>query len=71
MIHSTTASPYLDTEQAAAYLHLAPRTLANMRALHHGPRHSKAGARVLYHVNDLENYIVRVVMKSVQNESVA
>lgn len=56
-------SPYLDTEQAAAYLHISPRTLANLRTLHQGPRHSKAGARVLYHVEDIENYIVRVDMK--------
>ena len=63
MAHTTTASPWLDTEQAAAYLHLAPRTMNNMRALRHGPRYSKAGGRVLYHIDDLDRYIVRVDLK--------
>jgi len=60
MIHGTTASPWLDSDGAAAYLHLAPRTLANLRALHHGPKYARAGGRVLYHIDDLDRYIVRV-----------
>ena len=61
MIHATTTtSPWLDTEGAAAYLHLSPKSLTNLRSLHRGPRYSKAGARVLYHVEDIELWTVRV-----------
>ncbi len=63
MIHTTTASPYLDTEQTAQYLHLSPKSLNNMRALGTGPRYSKAGGRVLYHIEDIDLYVVRVDMK--------
>jgi hypothetical protein len=57
MPDTITASPYLDTVQAAAYLHHAPRSLNNMRALGTGPRWHKAGGRVLYLRSDLESYI--------------
>lgn len=57
MTDTTTASPYLDTEQAAAYLHLAPRTMVNQRALGTGPRWHKAGGRVLYTRRDLKSYV--------------
>jgi len=53
-------SPYLDTDEAAVYLHLAPKSLVNMRSLHIGPKFSRAGSRVLYHIEDIENWIVRV-----------
>ena len=58
-----TASPYRTTEQAAVFLHLSPKSLNNMRVLGRGPKYSKAGGRVLYHVEDIENYIVRVDLK--------
>jgi len=53
------ASPYLDTRQAAAYLHVAPRTLANKRSKGEGPRYQKAGGRgrVLYLRADLDSYV--------------
>ena len=57
----TNISPYLNTKEAAAYLRMAPRTLTNMRGLHIGPRYSQAGGRILYHIEDIENYIVRAV----------
>ena len=57
MTDTPTASPYLDTVQAAAYLHHAPRSLLNMRSLGTGPRWHKAGGRVLYTVSDLEKFI--------------
>jgi hypothetical protein len=50
-------SPYLDTRQAAAYLHVAPRTLANKRSKGEGPRYQKAGGRILYRRSDLESYV--------------
>ena len=62
MTHTTTESPWLDTEQAAVWLHVSPRTLNNQRALGTGPRYSKAGGRVLYLRSDLMEY-VRVVTR--------
>jgi hypothetical protein len=54
-------SPYLDTPEAAVYLHLAPKSLVNMRSLHIGPKFSRAGkGRILYHIEDIENWVVRV-----------
>jgi len=50
-------SPFLDTKQAAAYLHLAPRTLANKRSRGEGPRFQSAGGRRLYRISDLDAYI--------------
>jgi hypothetical protein len=57
MTDTTTASPYLDTAQAAAWLHLSPRTMANQRALGTGPRWHKAGGRILYTQRDLRQYV--------------
>jgi len=57
MTDTTTASPYLDTVQAAAFLHLAPRTMANQRALGTGPRWHRAGGRILYTRRDLRQYV--------------
>jgi len=57
-------SPYLNTEEAAAYVHMAPKSLVNMRVQHIGPKYSRAGkARILYHIEDIENWIVRVDLK--------
>ena len=54
-------SPYLNTNEAAVYLHFAPKSLVNMRVLHIGPKYSRAGkSRILYHIEDIENWIVRV-----------
>lgn len=62
MTHTTITSPYLDTEQAAVWLHISPRTLRNMRAAGTGPTYSKGGGRVLYLYQDLMDY-VRVVTR--------
>ena len=50
---------WLDTAQAAAYLHIAPRTLINKRSMSQGPRFHKAGyrGRVLYKRSDLDSYV--------------
>jgi Helix-turn-helix domain len=57
MTDTVTASPYLGQSEAAAYLHLAPRTMANQRSRGEGPRWHKAGGRVLYLRSDLESYV--------------
>lgn len=50
------ASPFLDTKQAAHFLVLSPKTLANMRWRDSGPRFRKHGRFVRYHIDDLERW---------------
>jgi hypothetical protein len=56
-------SLYLTTRQAAALLHLSPRTLERFRVEGTGPQFFKAGqgkrSRVLYAKADLEGWIAR------------
>jgi hypothetical protein len=47
-------SPFLDTAQAAEFLHLSPRTLEKHRWTGGGPRFRKFGSRVFYAVADLQ-----------------
>ena len=47
----------LDTGEAAAYLHLSPRTLERYRVTGEGPRFLKLGRRVLYRRDDLDTWI--------------
>lgn len=50
------ASPFLDTKQAAHYLGLRPKTLANMRWHGIGPAFRKHGRFVRYHIADLDRW---------------
>jgi hypothetical protein len=47
------ASPFLDTAQAAEFLKISPRTLEKQRVVGGGPRFRKFGRRVLYALTDL------------------
>jgi len=47
------ASPYLTTNEAAAFLRIKPRTLANMRNKGLVPAYRKHGGRVVYTIEDL------------------
>ena len=47
-------SPFLNTEEAANYVRLDPRTLNNMRYRNAGPRYRKHGCKVFYHIDDLD-----------------
>lgn len=47
------SSPYLTTKEAAAYLRIQWRTLANMRHQDIGPPYRKHGGRVVYAMEDL------------------
>lgn len=51
------ASPYMRPVEAAAYMHLKPATLAQMRVEGRGPNYYKAGGKVLYKVEDLEAWL--------------
>lgn len=46
-----------DSFGAADYLGLSPSTLAKMRMTGAGPRYSKAGARILYRRQALEDWL--------------
>lgn len=47
---------YLTNDEAAAWLRLSPRTLEKQRVLGGGPRFRKFGRRVVYAIEDLENW---------------
>lgn len=47
-------SPYLNTDQAAFFLKLSPRTLQRMRGKGIGPKPRRHARMVLYHIDDLE-----------------
>ena len=49
-------SPYLTPREAAAFLRLKRRTLANMRHRHTGPHYRKHGGRIVYSVDDLTTW---------------
>ena len=47
----------VNTEDAAAFVGLSVKTLANMRSDGTGPKYLKVGSKVLYRVRDLETWI--------------
>ena len=51
-----TTSPYLTTEEAAKYLRLTARALVHFRSDGGGPVYRKHGARVVYHLDDLNRW---------------
>lgn len=50
------AARYLNNDEAAAYLHLSPRTLEKQRVIGGGPKFRKFGRRVVYALEDLESW---------------
>jgi hypothetical protein len=50
------APRYLSNDEAAAYLHLSPRTLEKQRVVGGGPKFRKFGRRVVYAIEDLESW---------------
>lgn len=48
---------YLNNEESAAFLKVSPATLNTWRSRGLGPKYYKAGRRVLYKCQDLEDYI--------------
>ena len=49
-------SPFLSGKQAAHYLGMQGKTLANMRWRGEGPRYRRHGGRVHYHIDDLDDW---------------
>ncbi|SHL52261.1 DNA binding domain-containing protein, excisionase family [Sphingobium sp. YR657] len=49
-------SPFLTAKQAAHYLGLGAKTLANMRSLGEGPHYRRHGGHIRYHIDDLDRW---------------
>lgn len=49
-------SPYRRSVEAADYLRISLRALESFRSTGDGPEYRKHGGKVVYHVNDLDNW---------------
>jgi hypothetical protein len=49
-------SPFLNTDQAAAYLKISSRLLKRLRRAGKGPVHRRHSRYVQYHIDDLDNW---------------
>lgn len=47
----------LTPDEAADYLGLSPKTLANWRSAGTGPTHLRVGGRIQYRVQDLDEFL--------------
>ncbi len=61
----------LNTVEAAIHLGIRPNTLEVWRCKHKGPRYSKIGSRVLYDINDLEEFFKGRSIETGDSEEVA
>lgn len=57
MEERNTGSPWMTTDQAAAYLSVSPGTLRNWRVDGQGPRANTVGRIVRYHRDDLDAFL--------------
>lgn len=57
MISEEIKEKFVTPAEAAAILHKTKATLANLRYYRKGPNYHKVGQRILYSVNDLNNYL--------------
>ena len=64
-------SPWLNTEEAAAYTKTAVSTLEKKRVYGGSPRFSKRGRMVFYHVEDLDAWMRECVVSSTSELRVA
>ena len=49
-------TPFRTEAEAATYLRVTPKTLKNYRYRGDGPKYRKHGGRVVYHIDDLQDY---------------
>lgn len=54
--HLEVPLPFMTTKQAGAFLCLSPRTLEKHRVYGSGPKYRKLGGRVVYAVEDLQDW---------------
>ena len=62
-------SPKFSTQEAADYYGLKKNTLEIWRCKHKGPRYSKLGTRVLYDLDDLEEFFKARAVDTMESES--
>ena len=68
---NNTATEYLGTREAAAFLRLSPRTLDRYRVTGEGPAFHKFGARILYARDDLQSWAAARRMTSTSDDRAA
>jgi predicted DNA-binding transcriptional regulator AlpA len=61
---------YLRTQEAARFLGLSPRTLEKHRTYGTGPRYSKLGGRVVYALDDLQEWANRGLKTSTSDPGI-
>lgn len=61
----------LSTQEAADYYGLKKNTLEIWRCKHKGPRYSKLGTRVLYDMNDLEEFFKARAVDTMESQTVS
>ena len=57
-------NPFLNVNEAGAFLRLKKRTLDNMRWMGTGPNFRKHGGRVYYHIDELKEWSLETKAKS-------
>jgi predicted DNA-binding transcriptional regulator AlpA len=68
--NSTLPPRYLRTQEAARFLGLSPRTLEKHRTYGTGPRYSKLGGRVVYALDDLQEWANRGLKTSTSDPGI-
>lgn len=63
--------PKLSTKEAADHLGLKGNTLEIWRCKHKGPRYYKIGSRVLYDIDDLEEFFNARAVDTLESQTVA
>lgn len=63
--------PKLNTKEAADHLGLKENTLEIWRCKHKGPRYYKIGSRVLYDIDDLEEFFAARAVDTLESQTVA
>lgn len=58
------SSPWKTTEEAGPYVHRSPSTMEKLRVYGGGPRYSKQRGLVLYHIDDLDEWLRSATMTS-------
>lgn len=66
-----TNKPKLNNIEAAAHLGVRPNTLEVWRCKHKGPRYSKIGSRVLYDIDDLEEFFAARAVDTLESQPVS
>jgi len=66
--HLANTPPWLSPAQAAAYVSLPEKTLAQYRRIGTGPRFSRVGRHVRYHRQDLDSWLYSLTSGGVNSD---